>query len=109
MTKKTNPYQDLQEQIDQLIALIDQILKDEGSLDFEQRLTMLDTASRSAMNVARTLKSVRDMQRDELDTTDLLRQALRELEDEWPELHECKDSLRNGGTTVLSTEGKDAA
>lgn len=108
MPKKSNPYQELQEQIDQLIETLDRVLKDDGSLNFEQRLTMLDTASRSAMNVAKTLKSLRDMQRDELDTTELLRRALRELEAEWPELRECKEGLRNGGA-ALETEVKDAA
>lgn len=108
MPKKNDPYQQLQEQIDQLIELITTILKDDGQLDFEQRLTMLDTASRGAMNVARTLKTVRDLQRDEADTFDLLREALKELENEWPELRQCKENLQNGGAVSAETEATNA-
>jgi hypothetical protein len=113
MPKKTDPYRELQEQIDQLIELLDKILKDDEKMGFETRLTTLDTASRVAANLARSIKTVRDLQRDEVDAADLLRQALRELEDEWPELRDCKETLRSGGASsggaVTPTEVNNAA
>jgi hypothetical protein len=60
-------------------------------------LAVLDSVARAAPQLAHLLKIQRELESEALDPAALLREALAELEEEWPELHECKEKLRNGG------------
>jgi hypothetical protein len=42
------------------------------------------------------IKAQRELEGGGDDPMAILRQALEELEEEWPELKECKEGLRNG-------------
>ena len=60
-------------------------------------LAVLDSVARAAPQLAHLLKIQRELESEALDPSALLREALAELEEEWPELHECKEKLRSGG------------
>ena len=69
-----------------------------GNPTSEELLAVLDSVGRAAPQLAHLLKAQHELANAELDPAAVLRQALAELEEEWPELHECKEALRNGGT-----------
>jgi hypothetical protein len=64
---------------------------------------LLDSVARAAPQLAHLLKAQRELANAELNPAAVLRLALAEQEEEWPELHECKEALRNGGTANEST------
>jgi hypothetical protein len=78
------------------------------ALPLEERLAMLDSVGRAAPQLARLLKAQRELASEELDPAALLKQALSELEEEWPELRECKEKLRSDGTAASSQEAAHA-
>ncbi len=94
MPKKTNPYDDLEKQIDAQTDLLAEIAADP---DPTNRLDRLETCRRALLNILRSLKMLHELAGAAEDPTALLRKALAELEAEWPELHGCKEMLRNGG------------
>jgi len=98
MPPKIEPDQSLEKEI----ALLRDLLKkaaDESAKDhpLEEQLALLDSVAQAAPKLASVLKSQRSLTTEEVDPMALLRQALRELEEEWPELHACKELIRNGG------------
>jgi hypothetical protein len=105
MPKKTDPYGDLQKQIETQIDLIEEIAADP---DPSNRLERLDASSRAILNILRSLKILHELSAAAADPSALLRQALTELEAEWPELFECKKLLHSGGA-VTPTEADHAA
>jgi hypothetical protein len=88
----------LEEEIKQLRELLRKANEtDPSNLPMDERLAILDAVGRAAPQLARLLKAQRELESEELDPGVLLRQALAELEEEWPELHECKERLRGKG------------
>lgn len=109
MPKKNNPILNLEEEIDRLRKeLNDTFDKGDEGLEPAQKLARLDILGRTAMNLARLLKMQVELTSEEEDPAEMLRQALRELEEEWPELRECKDVLRSGGAIPAKEAGHAA-
>lgn len=69
--------------------------KQNDQLELEEQLELLDTIGKTAPALARMLKAQRDLANQELDPAALLRQALLELEEEWPELKKFGEQFRN--------------
>lgn len=55
------------------------------NLSLEQKLSMLESVGRSAPSLARMVKAQQELENSDLDPAQLLRQALDELRQEWPE------------------------
>jgi len=88
------------EGIDREIAILRDLIrqaaaKQTDQLQLEQQLELLDTVGKTAPALARLLKARRDLANEELDPAALLRQALLELEEEWPELKKFAEQFRN--------------
>ena len=60
--------------------------KQSTTLTLDEQLALLDSVGRNAPALARLLKARRELINRELDPAALLRQALLELQEEWPEL-----------------------
>lgn len=80
-----------QDNLDEEIAILRELIrsaadKHSPDLELEEQLELLDTVGKAAPALARLLKARRDLANEEFDPAALLRQALLELEDEWPEL-----------------------
>ena len=89
---------DLHEQIAKLKELIDQTADEKnGHLQLPEKLAVLDTVARALPQLAHLVKAQRELESEEADPAAILRKALEQLEQEWPELHECKERLRKGG------------
>jgi sugar phosphate isomerase/epimerase len=85
----------LDREIDILRELIRQAAaKQSADLNLEDQLDLLDTVGKTAPALARLLKARRDLANQELDPAALLRQALLELEEEWPELKKFAEQYR---------------
>ncbi len=90
-SKKPAPIPATREGLDEEIAILRELIhkaaaKQTADLQFEEQLELLDTVGKAAPALARMLKARRDLANEELDPAALLRQALIELEEEWPEL-----------------------
>ena len=88
------------EGLDREIAILRDLIrqaaaKQTDTLQLEQQLELLDTVGKTAPALARLLKARRDLANEELDPAALLRQALLELEEEWPELKKFAEQFRN--------------
>lgn len=98
MSDKNQTDEGLKKEIAQLRELLRKAgEKVGGNPTSEELLAVLDSVGRAAPQLAHLLKAQRELANAELDPAAVLRQALAELEEEWPELHECKEALRNGG------------
>jgi sugar phosphate isomerase/epimerase len=85
----------LDREIDILRELIRQAAaKQSADLNLEDQLDLLDTVGKTAPALARLLKARRDLANQELDPSAMLRQALLELEEEWPELKKFAEQYR---------------
>lgn len=98
MARKKNP--DTHEGLDREIAILRDLIRQAASkqndtLSLEDQLDLLDTVGKTAPALARLLKARRDLANQELDPSALLRQALLELEEEWPELKKFAEQFRN--------------
>jgi len=87
------------EGLDREIAILRDLIrqaaaKQNDTLQLEQQLELLDTVGKTAPALARLLKARRDLANEELDPAALLRQALLELEEEWPELKKFAEQFR---------------
>lgn len=65
--------------------------------DLDKAMDMLRVLSLSTSSINRLVRTHSSMPDPELDAGAILRQALTELEDEWPEYKALCDSLKNGG------------
>ncbi len=88
------------EGLDREIAILRDLIrqaaaKQNDKLKLEEQLELLDTVGKTAPALARLLKARRDLANEELDPAALLRQALLELEEEWPELKKFASQFRN--------------
>lgn len=97
MSRKKNP--DTAEGLDREIAILRDLIrqaaaKQSADLNLEDQLDLLDTVGKTAPALARLLKARRDLANQELDPAALLRQALLELEEEWPELKKFAEQYR---------------
>jgi small-conductance mechanosensitive channel len=77
--------------LDREIAILRDLIRKAAArqrddLSLDEQLELLETVGRTAPALARLLKARRDLANAELDPAALLRQALIELEEEWPEL-----------------------
>lgn len=68
--------------------------KQTANMKLEKQLELLDTVGKAAPALARLLKARRDLANVELDPAAMLRQALHELEEEWPELKKFGEQFR---------------
>jgi len=94
--KQSPPADGLDREIAILRDLIRQAAaKQNDKLKLEEQLELLDTVGKTAPALARLLKARRDLANEELDPAALLRQALLELEEEWPELKKFASQFRN--------------
>ena len=85
--------------LDREIAILRDLIrqaaaKQRADLSLDNQLELLDTVGKTAPALARLLKARRDLANEELDPAALLRQALLELEEEWPELKKFADQFR---------------
>lgn len=86
----------LDREIDILRELIHKAAaKQSDDLSLEEQLELLDTVGKTAPALARLLKARRDLNNLDLDPAALLRQALLELEEEWPELKKFGQKFKN--------------
>jgi hypothetical protein len=86
-TPATASLEGLDREIEILRRLIREAAENQpAGLTFEEQLSLLDSVGKNAPALARLLKARRELMHDELDPPALLRQALLELEEEWPEL-----------------------
>lgn len=81
------PVQGFEHEIKLLRDLIDRVAEDlqKKELNLEQKLSMLETVGHAAPSIARMVKAQQELENSDLDPALLLRQALEELEKEWPE------------------------
>lgn len=112
MGKDTKKEEGLEDEIAQLRDLLGKAANKVGSdIELEDLLPVLDSVGRAAPQLARLLQVQRELEGEELDPAALLKRALAELEEEWPELKECKERLRGEGTTLPpeteSAEGRE--
>jgi len=87
------------EGLDHEIAILRDLIrqaaaKQSADLNLEDQLDLLDTVGKTAPALARLLKARCDLANQELDPAALLRQALLELEEEWPELKKFAEQYR---------------
>ena len=68
--------------------------KQSKTLEFEDQLELLETVGKTAPALARLLKARRELANQDLDPAALLRQALLELEEEWPELKKFGEKFK---------------
>ncbi len=110
MAKKTKAEGKLEEQINLMQELVEKATagKDEA-MGLGDRLAMLDAVGRAAPQLARLMKAQRELESGKDDPMAVLREALAELEEEWPELRECRERLRNGGTDTGSSFSRGGA
>lgn len=100
MSKNVANEADLSEEIAQLRDLLRQAsVKIGGETGADDLLRVLDSVGRAAPQLANLLKAQRELGKGGQDPAALLREALAELEAEWPELAECKEALRAGGSS----------
>ena len=88
------------EGLDREIAILRDLIhkaaaKQTDKLNLDEQLELLDTVGKTAPALARLLKARRDLANQDLDPAALLRQALLELEEEWPELKKFGEQFRN--------------
>lgn len=88
-----------QDNLDEEIAILRELIhsaadKQKPDMQLEDQLELLDTVGKAAPALARLLKARRDLANEELDPAALLRQALLELEEEWPELKKFGEQFR---------------
>lgn len=88
-----------QDNLDEEIAILRELIRSAADqqkpdMSLEDQLELLDTVGKAAPALARLLKARRDLANEELDPATLLRQALLELEDEWPELKKFGEQFK---------------
>jgi hypothetical protein len=107
MAGKQDKENSLEGEIEQLRDLLKKVReKTTANLTQDEFLHVLDSVARAAPQLAALLKAQRALASEELDPAEILREALEELEKEWPELHACKESLRGGGAAAEEQEKK---
>jgi hypothetical protein len=85
----------LDREIEILRGLIRQAAeKQSPDLTLDAQLSLLDSVGKNAPALARLLKARRDLANQELDPAAMLRQALLELEEEWPELKKFGEQFK---------------
>lgn len=99
MARKKTFKSDSTEGLDREIAILRDLIrqaaaKQNDQLNLEEQLELLDTVGKTAPALARLLKARRDLANQDLDPAALLRQALLELEEEWPELKKFAEQYR---------------
>jgi uncharacterized protein YjcR len=88
-------FEGLDREIEILRGLIRQAAeKQSPALKFDEQLSLLETVGRTAPALARLLKARRDLANQAMDPAALLRQALLELEEEWPELKKFGEQFK---------------
>lgn len=91
---------DTAEGLDREIAILRDLIRKAAArqtadLSLDEQLELLETVGRTAPALARLLKARRDLANAELDPAALLRQALIELEEEWPELKKFGEQFKS--------------
>lgn len=97
--RAADPALSASEGLDREIAILRDLIrqaaaKQNDKLQLEEQLDLLDTVGKTAPALARLLKARRDLANQDLDPAALLRQALLELEEEWPELKKFGEQFR---------------
>lgn len=96
---KSTPAPPNLEGLDREIEILRRLIREaaetqSASLTFEEQLSLLDSVGKNAPALARLLKSRSELLHQELDPPALLRQALLELEEEWPELKQFGEQFK---------------
>lgn len=91
---------DTAEGLDREIAILRDLIhkaaaRQRDDLNLDEQLELLETVGKTAPALARLLKVRRDLANAELDPAALLRQALIELEEEWPELKKFGEQFKS--------------
>lgn len=89
MAEEEKPKSDegLDDEIEFLRSLMRQAAKKlSDHLSLDDLLKMLDTVGRTSTSLSKLLKDRRELENEVLNPSAMLRQALLELEEEWPEL-----------------------
>lgn len=96
MTQRTpSTLEGLDREIEILRRLIHEAAEQQSATrSFDEQLNLLDSVGRNAPALARLLKARRDLIHQELDPAALLRQALLELQEEWPELKAFNEQFK---------------
>ena len=71
--------------------------------DLEKAINLLRILTFASMGINRLVRTQITLASPANENLSILRQALADLETEWPELHECKENLRNGTTNAVNT------
>ena len=95
----TQPAPSTLEGLDREIEILRRLIheaaeKQSASLTLDEQLALLDSVGKNAPALARLLKARRDLIHQELDPAVLLRQALIELQEEWPELKKFNEQFK---------------
>ncbi len=107
MVGKQDKENSLEGEIEQLRDLLKKVReRTTANLTQDEFLHVLDSVARAAPQLAALLKAQRALASEELDPAEILREALEELDKEWPELHACKESLRGGSASAEEQEKK---
>lgn len=85
----------LEKEIQALRRLLEEVTdKDVHELNFDERLNLLETFGQASSDLAHLLKAQHDLNRDDLNPGETLKQALIELEKEWPELQKFCEQFK---------------
>lgn len=95
----TQPAPPTPEGLDREIEILRRLIhaaaeKQSASLTFDEQLALLDSVGKNAPALARLLKTQRYLIHEELDPAALLRQALIDLHEEWPELKKFNEQFK---------------
>lgn len=82
-------------EIDFLRRLIETVANDlKSDTELPDKLQMLETVGKAAPQLARMVKAQRELAKGDLDPAALLREALLELQQEWPEFKTFCDAFQ---------------
>ncbi|MHC1684847.1 MAG: hypothetical protein AB6733_18200 [Clostridiaceae bacterium] len=67
-----------------------------NNIDLATAIEQLRIITFATIGINRLIRTQITLAAPAIDPSQILQQALIELEEEWPELHECKERIRNG-------------
>jgi hypothetical protein len=97
--KKTKGTKAIEAGLDKEIETLRTMLRsamdqDSGPLSFDQKLDLLATVGKTSNELARLMKTQKDLAEHKIDPAVTLEIALKELEEEWPELKKFGEQFK---------------
>lgn len=93
--KKQEGSAGLEQEIQALRTLLEESMERKNScLSFDEQLNLLETFGRASSDLAHLIKAKHDLDKDDMSPGETLRQALLELEKEWPELQKFCEQFK---------------